>query len=169
MSYLNCHAELILNCHAELVSASLLRPAENQQQCLIQQRKPSRFSPSPDAHAAPLSPQGRGKKVSGVRGKGEEKRSAASAGIQGRGEKTARHPHLQRKPSQFSPSPDAYASPSPLKGEGISCHAELILNCHAELVSASLLQPTENQQQRLIQQRKPTPNCPFSPHTKLSC
>ena len=66
-------------------------------------------------------------------------------------------PHPQQKPLWFSPSPDAHASPSPLKGEGIlvaptklspytpNCHAELILNCHAELVSASLLQPTENQ------------------------
>ena len=54
--------------------------------------------------------------------------------------------------SAFSPSPDACASPSPLKGEGISCHAELVSasrifppschtglvpHCHAELVSAS--------------------------------
>ena len=33
-------------------------------------------------------------------------------------EKRMAHTHPQRKPPRFSPSPDAYASPSPLKREG---------------------------------------------------
>ena len=42
-------------------------------------------------------------------------------------------------------------APTKLSPYTPNCHAELILNCHAEFVSVSLLQPTENQQQRLIQ------------------
>ena len=61
-------------------------------------------------------------------------------------------PHSQRKPrpelSAFSPSPDAYASSLSPQGRGnfgrphtkLSPHTP---NCHAELVSASLLQPAE--------------------------
>ena len=51
------------------------------------QRKLPQFSPSPDACASLLSPQGRGKKWMAHRGKGEEK-----SGMQGKGRKKGVQP-----------------------------------------------------------------------------
>ena len=100
------------------------------------QRTNTQFSP---CLRVPLSPQGRGKKP------------------------PATHPTYNESLHNSHP---AYASPSPLKGEGISCHAEL--------VSASLFRPAESRPRRsnysespaqgfLRSHPHPTPTRPPSP------
>ena len=81
------------------------------------QRTHTQFSPSPDAYASPLSPQGRG-------------------------ERTARHTPLTTKAPTIFTLLARPPLPSRERRFGLpphtpNCHAELILNCHAELVSAS--------------------------------
>ena len=68
-------------------------------------------------------------------------------------------PHPQRTHTQFSPSPDAYAFPSPLKGEEVWVAPTKLSpytpNCHAELVSASLFRPTESRPRYLTHKGSP--------------